>query len=263
MDSITSSSLVPGSQPRPPPDSFLIPISQPMLEDPITKLLQLTDDMGYNFSNNNIQQSSDPATCTDAIMNSRSHDRLLHFSEDLPDSKTLTVDDSGQHLAGSFPATSVSNKGNKATGRKRKKRKKPSRRAPTTVMVTDTGNFRAMVEEFTGISNTASLIPSHLQWPGTGIASLGPHKLGFGDKFEPQLMTCSNFLGPFASIENSPAAFLDHSSDRKSTLVSDLNRFDFQSLDMFSSLGGAGAGCERTDNLENGSAWMANLQHEN
>ncbi|KAK4749397.1 hypothetical protein SAY87_026846 [Trapa incisa] len=133
-DSITSSSLVPDSQPRPPPDSFLIPISQPMLEDPITKLLQLTDDMGYNFSNNNIQQSSDPATCTDAIMNSRSHDRLLHFSEDLPDSKTLTVDDSGQHLAGSFPATSVSNKGNKATGRKRKKRKKPSRRAPTTVM---------------------------------------------------------------------------------------------------------------------------------
>ncbi|XP_051143978.1 proline-rich receptor-like protein kinase PERK10 [Andrographis paniculata] len=32
-----------------------------------------------------------------------------------------------------------------------RKRSRPSRRAPTTVMTTDTANFRAMVQEFTGV----------------------------------------------------------------------------------------------------------------
>lgn len=38
-----------------------------------------------------------------------------------------------------------------STGRNSKKRTRASRRAPTTVLTTDTSNFRAMVQEFTGI----------------------------------------------------------------------------------------------------------------
>ncbi|KAL3818917.1 hypothetical protein ACJIZ3_004822 [Penstemon smallii] len=52
---------------------------------------------------------------------------------------------------------------NQAAARNPKKRSRASRRAPTTVLTTDTTNFRAMVQEFTGIPappfNNSSLFP--------------------------------------------------------------------------------------------------------
>ncbi|KFK28200.1 hypothetical protein AALP_AA8G485300 [Arabis alpina] len=53
---------------------------------------------------------------------------------------------------------------NMATTRNPKKRSRVSRRAPTTVLTTDTSNFRAMVQEFTGNPST----------PFTGLSSSSP-----------------------------------------------------------------------------------------
>ncbi|AES98028.1 hypothetical protein MtrunA17_Chr5g0425761 [Medicago truncatula] len=52
-------------------------------------------------------------------------------------------------LSSSLPATTTTTTNNAA--RNSKKRTRASRRAPTTVLTTDTSNFRAMVQEFTGI----------------------------------------------------------------------------------------------------------------
>ncbi|KAL4377651.1 hypothetical protein GQ457_02G009340 [Hibiscus cannabinus] len=54
---------------------------------------------------------------------------------------------------GSVPGTTTDlpNKNNTNMARNSKKRSRASRRAPTTVLTTDTTNFRAMVQEFTGI----------------------------------------------------------------------------------------------------------------
>ncbi|KAJ0987356.1 hypothetical protein J5N97_005712 [Dioscorea zingiberensis] len=58
------------------------------------------------------------------------------------------------------PSSSVQRPGISPASRPRnsKKRSRASRRAPTTVLTTDTANFRAMVQEFTGIP-TASFMP--------------------------------------------------------------------------------------------------------
>ncbi|KAJ4952427.1 hypothetical protein NE237_029259 [Protea cynaroides] len=67
------------------------------------------------------------------------------------------------HVSSSMPLHPVPENGSKLSGssdqtqtitnpvRNSKKRSRASRRAPTTVLTTDTSNFRAMVQEFTGI----------------------------------------------------------------------------------------------------------------
>lgn len=57
-----------------------------------------------------------------------------------------------------------------------KKRSRASRRAPTTVLTTDTTNFRAMVQEFTGIPPAPFASPSPFQ-RNRGLDFLGPRSL--------------------------------------------------------------------------------------
>ncbi|KAK9069593.1 hypothetical protein SSX86_011497 [Deinandra increscens subsp. villosa] len=52
------------------------------------------------------------------------------------------------------PESGIEKLGTAAAARNPKKRTRASRRAPTTVLTTDTTNFRQMVQEFTGIPNT-------------------------------------------------------------------------------------------------------------
>ena len=62
------------------------------------------------------------------------------------------------------------------SGRNPKKRSRASRRAPTTVMTTDTSNFRQMVQEFTGIPAapfSASAFPTRTRLDLFGFGGLG------------------------------------------------------------------------------------------
>jgi hypothetical protein len=70
-----------------------------------------------------------------------------------------------------------------APSRGSRKRTRASRRAPTTVLTTDTSNFRAMVQEFTGIPSlpfAASARPRfdhHHHFPSRPTAALSPYLL--------------------------------------------------------------------------------------
>ncbi|KAF8091206.1 hypothetical protein N665_0451s0019 [Sinapis alba] len=61
-----------------------------------------------------------------------------------------------------------------ATTRNLKKRSRVSRRAPTTVLTTDTSNFRAMVQEFTGNPSTPFIGLSSSSFPRSRFDLFGP-----------------------------------------------------------------------------------------
>ncbi|KAJ6801788.1 putative basic proline-rich protein-like [Iris pallida] len=88
------------------------------------------------------------------------------------------------------------------TGRPSRKRSRASRRAPTTVLTTDTSNFRAMVQEFTGIPSPPFASSASLHFPR-------PH------------------LGPPPSFLLSP---FHHHFQPPSTSTSPLPTINFQSL---------------------------------
>ncbi|XP_058096770.1 proline-rich receptor-like protein kinase PERK12 [Magnolia sinica] len=117
--------------------------------------------------------------------------------------------------AGSFPTTNIgpstlllSDNGSRPTpptdhptGRNPKKRSRASRRAPTTVLTTDTSNFRAMVQEFTGIPAppfSASPFPrgGRLDLFNTALRS------GLSEPLPPPYL-----LRPFAQKVQRPPAF--------------------------------------------------------
>ncbi|KAB2628982.1 flocculation protein FLO11-like [Pyrus ussuriensis x Pyrus communis] len=96
---------------------------------------------------------------------------------------------------------------NTVATRNTKKRTRASRRAPTTVLTTDTSNFRAMVQEFTGIpappfsASSSSPYARRLEMFGSGIRSpLYP-------------------LRPSAQKVHQPAPFLSPSSNSNSSLL--------------------------------------------
>ncbi|OWM82208.1 uncharacterized protein LOC116208646 [Punica granatum] len=261
MDSVSSSSdeecdsrVGPVSEteaPQLPPYCFLQPnSSQPLFDDPISKFLLQPNPIlqshlpilsesnalftanSVSLSNQNLA-SSDPDGL-DALMNSQSGRPLLFTEPSLNRGASLyrhpaplgMENASLQGSVDSIPAVQPI-KSNKAAGRNRKKRTRASRRAPTTVMTTDTTNFRAMVQEFTGIPAT-SLVSSHLHRAGIGL--LGPSKLGFGSKLEPQ-HPYSRLFRPFSPKTKSAAAFGDHHSlCPPFTLPSDLGLLNFQSF---------------------------------
>lgn len=64
---------------------------------------------------------------------------------------TLPPESGSRGLLSVSAATNNDDQGNNNVVRNPKKRSRASRRAPTTVLTTDTTNFRAMVQEFTGI----------------------------------------------------------------------------------------------------------------
>ncbi|KAF5737982.1 hypothetical protein HS088_TW13G00875 [Tripterygium wilfordii] len=106
--------------------------------------------------------------------------------------------------------TATNNIGGTNMVRNPKKRSRASRRAPTTVLTTDTTNFRAMVQEFTGIPAppfTSSPFPrtSRLDFFGTSSSS---------SPAPPYL------LRPFAQkLQSVPPSFLSSSSSSSSSIA--------------------------------------------
>ncbi|EOA13629.1 hypothetical protein CARUB_v10026700mg [Capsella rubella] len=86
-----------------------------------------------------------------------------------------------------------------ATTRNPKKRSRVSRRAPTTVLTTDTSNFRAMVQEFTGNPST----------PFTGLSSSSPFPRSRFDLFGSS-SSSSRPLKPFPHKLISPSTVNHH-----------------------------------------------------
>ncbi|XP_010444495.1 PREDICTED: GATA zinc finger domain-containing protein 11-like isoform X2 [Camelina sativa] len=89
-----------------------------------------------------------------------------------------------------------------ATTRNPKKRSRVSRRAPTTVLTTDTSNFRAMVQEFTGNPST----------PFTGLSSSSPYPRSRFDLFGSSSSSSSSSrpLKPFPHKLISPSTVNHH-----------------------------------------------------
>ncbi|KAL3728770.1 hypothetical protein ACJRO7_033361 [Eucalyptus globulus] len=137
----------------------------------------------------------------------------------------------GQAAAG--PPSAGDNNGNgagnaNAPARNSKKRSRASRRAPTTVLTTDTTNFRAMVQEFTGIPAppfaSSPFQRSRLDLFGTALRSghldassspsppylLRPFAQRFNHHPPPTTSSAPSFLGPSGMIDalasSSPSA---------------------------------------------------------
>ncbi|KAF8019064.1 hypothetical protein BT93_H3822 [Corymbia citriodora subsp. variegata] len=138
-----------------------------------------------------------------------------------------------QGQAAGPPSSAADNNGNGGAGnanapvRNPKKRSRASRRAPTTVLTTDTTNFRAMVQEFTGIPappfSASPFQRSRLDLFGTSLRSghldtssspPPPYLLRpFAQRFHhppPTSSSTPSFLSPSAMIDtlasSSPAA---------------------------------------------------------
>nr|XP_018678690.1 PREDICTED: flocculation protein FLO11-like [Musa acuminata subsp. malaccensis] len=96
-----------------------------------------------------------------------------------------------------------------AAPRGAKKRSRASRRAPTTVLTTDTSNFRAMVQQFTGLP-TPPFTSSHFPRPrldlyNMGAAAIPPYLL----RPSAQKIPSASFL-PMTTTSTSSASLLDH-----------------------------------------------------
>ncbi|KAL0289959.1 UNVERIFIED_CONTAM: hypothetical protein Sangu_2593800 [Sesamum angustifolium] len=93
---------------------------------------------------------------------------------------------------------------NQTAARNPKKRSRASRRAPTTVLTTDTTNFRAMVQEFTGIPappfNSSSFPRTRLDLFGTRSSAL--------DAAQPPPAISPPFLSPESPVAAVISCFL-------------------------------------------------------
>ncbi|KZV49761.1 VQ motif-containing protein [Dorcoceras hygrometricum] len=113
--------------------------------DPFANFLQLQNPSALNtnvFWPRNTDLSSD-------LCHSNN---IINFPFTAPTQPTTLVS-SGNNLNEAPPASAAENGtlNRNPAARNTKKRSRASRRAPTTVLTTDTSNFRAMVQEFTGI----------------------------------------------------------------------------------------------------------------
>ncbi|CAL0327951.1 unnamed protein product [Lupinus luteus] len=109
---------------------------------------------------------------------------------------------------------------NKNMVRNPKKRSRASRRAPTTVLTTNTTNFRAMVQEFTGIP--AQPLSSSLAFERTRLDIFGSSSSTIRslDTTQPTQPQSSYLLHPFppsSSISSIPISMLD--SNNNNTLL--------------------------------------------
>ncbi|XP_073066664.1 uncharacterized protein [Primulina eburnea] len=91
-----------------------------------------------------------------------------------------------------------------------KKRTRASRRAPTTVLTTDTTNFRQMVQEFTGIPTAhfpGSPYPRRMNLlSGASVVRPGTHLDGIGPLYSLKPPS-ENIVSPFTSSSYSPSIF--------------------------------------------------------
>ncbi|KAJ0040772.1 hypothetical protein Pint_26621 [Pistacia integerrima] len=101
---------------------------------------------------------------------------LPHHHHQTESVSNLNIDKTNPIMATTNNTNTGGGGGNNSLVRNPKKRSRASRRAPTTVLTTDTSNFRAMVQEFTGIPAppfTSSPFPrTRLDLFGTSTSSL-------------------------------------------------------------------------------------------
>ncbi|GMI67667.1 hypothetical protein like AT5G65170 [Hibiscus trionum] len=104
---------------------------------------------------------------------------------------------------------------NNNTVRNSKKRSRASRRAPTTVLTTDTTNFRAMVQEFTGIPAPPF---TSLPFPRTRVDLLGTSSTMRPTQLDPS--SPHYVLRPFAQKLHYPPPFTISSSSMVDAIAS-------------------------------------------
>ncbi|XP_073147690.1 uncharacterized protein [Henckelia pumila] len=122
---------------------------QPPPFDPFSNFLQLQNSSPLNP---NVYWPRSSSTTHHDIISSDScpnSNIMTNFPFAVPPQPPTAVA-SAANLSDAPPASAAENR-NPAAARNTKKRSRASRRAPTTVLTTDTSNFRAMVQEFTGI----------------------------------------------------------------------------------------------------------------
>ncbi|CAH8391124.1 unnamed protein product [Eruca vesicaria subsp. sativa] len=125
-----------------------------------------------------------------------------------------------------------------ATTRNPKKRSRVSRRAPTTVLTTDTSNFRAMVQEFTGNPSTpftGSSSSTYTPFTRSRFDLFGPSSSSFSRPLKPfphKLIPTSHYSTPTDYHQSLPFnPFLNNQSSNNVPLK------DHQSLSMRTSTG--------------------------
>lgn len=177
-------------------------------------------------------------------------------SSSSPQNQTfLTNQLGGQNRAGGFPNIQIppapenappAQPGNNNSNavRNPKKRSRASRRAPTTVLTTDTTNFRAMVQEFTGIPAppfTSSALPrSRLDLFGSASSSLRSGHLDappppyllrpFAQKIQPPPPTSSSSSAPppMTSFHSSSMVDVLGNSNATTTNASNSTSINYQ-----------------------------------
>ncbi|KAK4783604.1 hypothetical protein SAY86_007978 [Trapa natans] len=204
--------------PQFPPCSFLHPNPQPTVDDddPLSNYLQKIHAVNPQL----------PVTAEDGRQLLTS-DLTALSNQILTENETLLIEKSDHYPVDSVPAVHSSKGSHQATaGRKRKKRSRASQRPPITVMTTDESNFRAMVQEYTGVDPAMCLVPPNHHRAGIGF--MGSDKLGFGGKpWEPHMIYDNSPLGPFAARTKCTAAFSSRSLGPQFTLTSNLGFSNF------------------------------------
>ncbi|XP_075494194.1 uncharacterized protein LOC142531809 [Primulina tabacum] len=120
---------------------------QPLPFDPFSNFLQLQNSSPLNpnvfWSRNSDLSFENPCP----------NNNIINFPFTAPAQPPTVVGSGGNNLTDAPQAIAAENgtQNRNPAARNTKKRSRASRRAPTTVLTTDTSNFRAMVQEFTGI----------------------------------------------------------------------------------------------------------------
>lgn len=134
------------------------PTNQPMFDPIISNYQNLQNNMLLNNNNLDMVWSktlrSDPS-CTETSNPLSSQQQFIIQNSNLPSSSSSVPEimNTNNSRTSSLPLSDHHQTHGLASVRNPnpKKRSRASRRAPTTVLATDTTNFRAMVQEFTGI----------------------------------------------------------------------------------------------------------------
>ncbi|KAK4772998.1 hypothetical protein SAY87_028017 [Trapa incisa] len=196
MYSVTSSSSkecdshAPGSQPphMPTYGGFLQPNPQPIIfSDHLMMVAESNQLMGA-------PKSSNPDYLNVLVNDSPSAHQPLGFTDQSLNvdasffrnpARLLVTENAAQGPVDQSAMTVESTMSSKASRRNRKKRTRALRKPQTTVMMTDTANFRAMVQEFTGIPATSLAAPSYNH--RARVESIWPNGSGLGCNLEPHL----------------------------------------------------------------------------
>ncbi|XP_072973739.1 uncharacterized protein [Typha angustifolia] len=111
--------------------------------EPISSLLTITSTSPFDSFSNYLDFFPRPTNYTNMAA-------ATQAANNIPTPSSSSIDHDHAHLQPQPPPSPSNQPTIKPAARGSKKRSRASRRPPTTVMTTDTSNFRAMVQEFTG-----------------------------------------------------------------------------------------------------------------